>query len=66
MKSASAKGRVELYQDASGQWRWRSVSPNGRKVSSSGEDFDNRSNALRAARKEAKVRGWPVLLVNKK
>lgn len=39
----------EIYADAGGQYRWRAKSSNGQTVASSGESFDSRSNAQRAA-----------------
>jgi len=38
-----------VYADRSGHFRWRATSPNVRTVASSGEAFDSRSNAQRAA-----------------
>jgi len=41
--------RFEIYADASGSYRWRLVASNGQTVASSGESFDSKSNATRAA-----------------
>lgn len=41
--------KFEIYADASGQYRWRLVSSNGQTVASSGESFDSKANARRAA-----------------
>lgn len=41
--------KFKLYEDASDKWRWRLVDNNGEKVASSGESFDSKSNAKRAA-----------------
>lgn len=38
-----------IYADSSGNYRWRLVSPNGQTIASSGESFDSKSNARRAA-----------------
>lgn len=38
-----------IYADSSGKYRWRLVSGNGQTVGSSGESFDSRANARRAA-----------------
>lgn len=38
-----------IYSDSSGKYRWRLVSGNGQTVASSGEAFDSKSNAHRAA-----------------
>lgn len=39
----------EIYADSGGKYRWRLVSSNGQNVASSGESFDSKSNARRAA-----------------
>jgi uncharacterized protein YegP (UPF0339 family) len=39
----------QVYQDTGGNWRWRLIADNGRRVAASGESFDSRSNAVRAA-----------------
>lgn len=42
---------VDVYRDAGGFWRWRAVQPeNKQTVCTSGEAFDSKSNAERAAR----------------
>lgn len=41
--------KFKLYEDAADKWRWRLVDDNGEKVASSGESFDSKSNAKRAA-----------------
>lgn len=33
--------RFEIYKDAAGQYRWRLVAANGRKVADSGEGYHN-------------------------
>ena len=38
-----------IYTDSSGKYRWRLVAGNGQTVASSGESFDSRANARRAA-----------------
>ncbi|MDX6699602.1 MAG: hypothetical protein QOE65_2999 [Solirubrobacteraceae bacterium] len=38
-----------IYIDRAGQYRWRLVAANGRTVGDSGEGYDSRSNARRAA-----------------
>lgn len=50
MKEASvARARFQIYADAAGKFRWRLKDGDGEKVASSGESFDTRSNAKRAA-----------------
>jgi uncharacterized protein YegP (UPF0339 family) len=44
-----AKPKFELYQDTGGSWRWRLLDGNSVKIASSGESFESRSNAKRAA-----------------
>lgn len=44
---------IEVYQDIAGEWRWRKKSPNGEITATSGEAFDERSNAIEAAEREA-------------
>lgn len=44
-----ARAKFEIYADVSGKYRWRLKDGNGQKVASSGESFDSRSNAKRAA-----------------
>jgi uncharacterized protein YegP (UPF0339 family) len=41
--------KFEIYADAGGHYRWRLVASNGKTVASSGESFDSKSNAIRAA-----------------
>lgn len=38
-----------IYEDSGSKYRWRLVAGNGQTVASSGESFDSRSNARRAA-----------------
>ena len=44
-----ARARFQIYADAAGKYRWRLKDGDGEKVASSGESFDTRSNAKRAA-----------------
>jgi uncharacterized protein YegP (UPF0339 family) len=39
----------EVYADSGGNYRWRAKAANGAIVASSGESFDSKSNAQRAA-----------------
>jgi uncharacterized protein len=41
--------RFEFYSDSAGNYRWRLVASNGRKVATSGESFYSQSNARTAA-----------------
>jgi uncharacterized protein YegP (UPF0339 family) len=40
---------IEVYRDLAGEYRWRIIAGNGRIVATSGEAFDSKSNAKRAA-----------------
>lgn len=42
---------VEIFQDISGQWRWRRVAFNNKVISSSGESFTRKWSAKRAAKR---------------
>jgi uncharacterized protein len=42
--------KFDIFQGSTGKWRWRLIADNGQKVATSGEAFDSRSNAVRAAR----------------
>ncbi len=41
--------KFKLFEDTGGSWRWRLIDDNGEKVATSGESFDSKSNAKRAA-----------------
>jgi len=41
--------KFDIYTDSGGKYRWRLVAGNGQTVASSGEAFDSKSNARRAA-----------------
>lgn len=41
--------KFEIYADTRSKYRWRLKAANGQTVASSGESFDSRSNAKRAA-----------------
>lgn len=45
--------RFTTYRDKTRQWRWRITAQNGRIVADSGESYQSRNNALRAARRFA-------------
>jgi uncharacterized protein YegP (UPF0339 family) len=38
-----------IYKDAGNEYRWRLVDSNGEKIASSGESFDDKTNAKQAA-----------------
>ena len=43
-----ADSRYETYKDSGGNFRWRLIAPNGKKVASSGESFSSEAAAKRA------------------
>lgn len=43
--------KFQIYADKGGEFRWRLVAANGQTVASSGEAFDSKANAKRAAEK---------------
>lgn len=47
-KSSSSTAVYEVFQDAESKWRWRALVSSD-KVASSGESFDSKWNAERAA-----------------
>lgn len=48
-KGNARRWNYEVYADSGGSYRWRAKATNGQTVASSGESFDSRSNAQRAA-----------------
>jgi uncharacterized protein YegP (UPF0339 family) len=38
--------KIVLFQDASGEWRWRAVASNGKTVADSGEGYAEKRDAL--------------------
>lgn len=40
--------RVDVYEDAAGEWRWRLVAGNGETIADSSEGYDSSPNAERA------------------
>lgn len=44
--------RVYVYQDESGEWRWRKVAANGRVVGASEEGYVNKAYAMERAVEE--------------
>jgi hypothetical protein len=45
---ASKRPVIELYEDKSGEWRWRLKATNGQIIATSGEGYKSKSNADRA------------------
>ena len=48
-KVNATRWNYEVYADSGGNYRWRAKAGNGAIVASSGESFDSKSNAQRAA-----------------
>jgi len=44
MKSTFRKSKLETYEDAAGDWRWRLKSSNGRIIANGGEAFHSKSS----------------------
>lgn len=44
MSDAPRMGKVEVYQDAVGEWRWRIKGRTGRVLADSGEGYVNRQD----------------------
>lgn len=44
------KPYLEVYQDASGEWRWRCIAGNEKIVADSGEGYTREEDAVRAAK----------------
>jgi hypothetical protein len=45
--------KIHVYEDESGEFRWRRVAPNGEVVSDSGEGYESETGATEAANREA-------------
>lgn len=52
-------GRVEVFKDARGEFRWRAIAANGELVAVGAEGYTRRWNAKRAAR--AAFPDWRVV-----
>jgi len=53
MEGVKKADTIKVFRDESGAWRWNRVAANGERVATSGEDFDTKANAIRAAEREA-------------
>jgi uncharacterized protein YegP (UPF0339 family) len=52
-------GKVQVYRDTAGEWRWRKVAANGEPIAVSGEGYVNWSHAEEMARRELEP-GWVI------
>lgn len=43
--------KYEVYQDSTDEWRWRARARNGRIVADSGESYQRRAGAYKAAKR---------------
>lgn len=43
--------KLQVYKDGSFEWRWRLIHTNGNVLADSGEGYNSKANALRAARR---------------
>ncbi len=48
-------GKVEVYKDRKGEWRWRAVAPNGRIVADSAEGYKTRAGLERGIQSLIKI-----------
>lgn len=48
-------GKIELYEDMSGRYRWRMKSANGRIVADSAEAYETKSGVRAAARRARRL-----------
>lgn len=39
-------GKIQVYKDTKGEFRWRITAPNGKKIANSGEGYKNHSDCL--------------------
>lgn len=58
-KPAKAKRHFHVYEDATGQWRWRAVSTANKKITFQGESHPKKSGAVSAIKREWKALGAP-------
>ena len=47
---ADARRKWEIYQDTSGEWRWRCLASNGKLVGASSQGYKNKEDCLANAR----------------
>lgn len=58
MRSA---GKVTVYYDGEGEWRWRCEASNGLTVADSGQGYSRRADAVAAAKRVFDPE-WPIRL----
>ena len=58
-----ARYELDVYQDASKEWRWRITAANGNIIADGGEGYATRSSAIRAARR-LRLIAWTARLVD--
>lgn len=55
---------ITVYEDEGGEWRWSLELGNSKKFAASGESFDSKANAVRAADRLADLLSGDVAAVN--
>lgn len=55
--------KIEVFYDVSRYWRWRMVGRNGKIICTSGESYDNKGNAKRAANRMRQLTNYDVPVV---
>ena len=48
-------GKIEVYVDSKGEWRWRLISANGRIVADSAEGYKRKASVMRAIERVKKL-----------
>lgn len=52
-KAGKSSGRIDVFMDSGGKWRWRVRARNGQITETAGQSYASRSNALRAAKRRS-------------
>ena len=52
-------GKVQVYRDSAGEWRWRKVAANGEPIADSGEGYVKWAHAEEMALRELEP-GWVI------
>ena len=59
------EGRIEKYQDAGGEWRWRLKAGNGRIVADSAEGYTREADVDRAIEDMLRAAGQAVVAMKR-
>jgi uncharacterized protein YegP (UPF0339 family) len=52
-----AKGKIEIYKDKKGEFRWKLISPNGQQIANGGEGYKSKAsckNGIESVKKNIK------------